>query len=281
MRKIDAHQHFWQYSPRTHGWISDDMAVLKRDFLPDDLTPFLEANNCVGCVAVQASQTLAETNWLLSLAAQNDFILGVVGWVDLQDSQLIDTLENLTNYRKLKGVRHLIQDEPDDRFMLQTEFIRGVNHLAKYELTYDLLVFDKHLPVALSFIEQISEVPIVIDHIAKPKIGKKELQPWKQNITELAQNSSAYCKVSGMVTEANWHNWKYDNLLPYLDTVVEAFGTSRLMIGSDWPVCLLSSEYAGVIEIVERYFSSFSEEEQRQIFFQNAVDFYRLSEIKY
>ncbi len=276
MKKIDAHQHFWQYNPETHGWISDEMAVLKRDFLPDDLIPLLEAKDCAGCVAVQASQTLAETHFLLSLAAQNEFILGVVGWVDLQDPQLTDTLEYLFTNPKLKGVRHVIQDEPEDNFMLQPDFIRGVNQLAKYNLTYDLLIFEKHLPIALSFIDQISEVPIVVDHVAKPKIGKKELQPWKHNITALANNTSVYCKVSGMVTEANWLNWKYDSLLPYLDAVVEAFGTSRLMIGSDWPVCLLSSEYAGVIDIVERYFSSFTEEEQRQIFYQNAVDFYQL-----
>ncbi|MEM9832412.1 MAG: amidohydrolase family protein [Bacteroidota bacterium] len=277
MQKIDSHQHFWQYSPETHGWISDEMAVLKQDFLPKNLAPLLKANDCVGCVAVQASQTLAETNWLLSLAAQNDFILGVVGWVDLRDSQLANTLDDLSKESKLKGIRHVIQDEPDDKFMLQPDFIRGVNLLAGYRLTYDLLIFEKHLSAALSFVEQISQVPTVIDHIAKPKIGKNELQPWKQNITALANNSTAYCKISGMVTEADWQHWKYDDLLPYLDTVVEAFGTDRLMIGSDWPVCLLAAEYADVMHIIEQYFSEFSEVERRQVFYQNAVDFYQLS----
>ncbi len=276
MQKIDSHQHFWQYSPETHGWISDEMAVLKQDFLPNNLAPLLKANNCTGCVAVQASQTLAETDWLLSLAAQNDFILGVVGWVDLRDPQLANTLHRLSKNPKLKGVRHVIQDEPDDEFMLQANFIRGVNLLAEYDLTYDLLIFEKHLPSALSFVEQVSGVPIVVDHIAKPNISERELQPWKKNITALAQNSSAYCKISGIVTEANWQSWKYDDLLPYLDTVVEAFGTDRLMIGSDWPVCLLAAEYEGVMEIVNQYFAPFSEQERQHVFYQNAADFYRL-----
>lgn len=277
MQKIDAHQHFWHYRPNIHGWINDHMAVLKQDFLPTNLAPLLQAHECVGCVAVQASQTLAETDWLLSLAEKNDFILGVVGWVDLQDVQLTDTLKNLVSNPKLKGVRHIIQDEPDDAFMLRPHFVRGVNQLAAHQLTYDLLIYERHLPTALSFIDQVPDVPIVVDHIAKPKISKHELQPWKKNITSLARNSAAYCKISGMVTEANWQNWKYENLLPYLDTVVEAFGTSRLMIGSDWPVCLLAAEYAEVIEIVKHYFSRFSADEKQRIFYQNAVDFYQLS----
>lgn len=277
MQKIDAHQHFWYYRPETHGWINDKMSVLKRDFLPLNLAPELAANDVLGCVAVQASQTLQETEWLLSLADQHPFILGVVGWAELKSPDLPTTLERLAHHPKLKGIRHIIQDEPDDLFMLNPDFIRGVNQLPHYNLTYDLLIFERHLPVALEFLDKLEEVAIVIDHIAKPKISQAEYQPWKKNIQALAQQNATYCKISGLVTEADWNHWQYDSLVPYLDTAVEAFGSSRLMIGSDWPVCLLAAKYQQVMEIVERYFENFSVNEREQIFFKNAQKFYQLS----
>jgi L-fuconolactonase len=277
MRKIDSHQHFWHYRPETHGWINQEMGVLKRDFLPSDLAPELAANGVSGCVAVQASQTLRETEWLLSLADQHPFILGVVGWAELKNPDLPHTLEHLSQNPKLKGIRHIIQDEPDDCFMLDPAFIRGVNQLPQFKLTYDLLIYEHHLPVALEFIDKLTEVAVVVDHIAKPKIAKAKYQPWKKNIKALAHQSAAYCKISGMVTEADWSHWQYDNLVPYLDAVVEAFGPARLMIGSDWPVCLLAAQYEGVMKIVDRYFENFSMSEREQIFFQNAREFYQLS----
>ena len=277
MQKIDSHQHFWHYRPETHGWITDQMGVLKQDFLPSDLASRLTANNVIGSVAVQASQTLEETEWLLSLADHHSSILGVVGWADLKSADLPVTLEQLSRNSTLKGIRHIIQDEPDERFMLNPDFIRGVNQLPRYNLTYDLLIFERHLPVALKFIDLLKDVKVVIDHIAKPNIAQGEHQPWKKNMQTLAQRSSAYCKISGIVTEANWTQWQYNNLVPYLDTVVESFGPARLMIGSDWPVCLLAAKYEGVMEIVERYFEGFSEDEREQIFFKNAREFYQLS----
>ncbi|MGD1889318.1 MAG: amidohydrolase family protein [Cyclobacteriaceae bacterium] len=277
MQKIDSHQHFWHYHPSTHGWINDQMSVLKQDFLPPDLATELKANNVLGCVAVQASQTLQETEWLLSLADQHSFILGIVGWVNLKSADLPNSLERLAQNPNLKGIRHVIQDEPDDDFMLDPDFIRGVNQLPKHGLTYDLLIFEHHLPVALNFLNQLHDVKVVVDHIAKPKIAQAELQPWQKNIAALARKSSSYCKISGMVTEADWQHWRYDNLVPYLDTIVEAFGPDRLMIGSDWPVCLLAAKYERIMEIVNRYFEEFSENEREQIFFKNAREFYQLS----
>ncbi|MEM9673392.1 MAG: amidohydrolase family protein [Bacteroidota bacterium] len=277
MQKIDSHQHFWHYHPSTHGWINDQMSELKQDFLPPDLATELKANNVLGCVAVQASQTLQETEWLLSLADQHSFILGIVGWVNLKSADLPNSLERLAQNPNLKGIRHVIQDEPDDDFMLDPDFIRGVNQLPKHGLTYDLLIFERHLPVALDFLNQLHDVKVVVDHIAKPKIAQAELQPWQKNIAALARKSSSYCKISGMVTEADWQHWRYDNLVPYLDTIVEAFGPDRLMIGSDWPVCLLAAKYERIMEIVDRYFEEFSENEREQIFFKNAREFYRLS----
>jgi len=277
MQKIDSHQHFWHYRPETHGWINQEMSVLKRDFLPPDLGPELANNDGIGCVAVQASQTLDETEWLLSLADQHPFILGVVGWADLKSPDLSNTLERLAQHPKLKGIRHVIQDEPDDYFMLDPDFIRGVNQLPQHHLTYDLLIFERHLPIALDFLDKLKEVAVVVDHIAKPKIAQAEYQPWRKNMQALAQQSAAYCKISGMVTEADWEDWRYDNLVPYLDTVVEAFGSDRLMIGSDWPVCLLAAGYQQVMEIIERYFEHFSADEREQIFFKNAEEFYQLS----
>ncbi|MEQ9443556.1 MAG: amidohydrolase family protein [Cyclobacteriaceae bacterium] len=277
MKKIDAHQHFWQYRPHTHSWISEEMAVLRQDYLPADLAPLLEKSDCRGCVAVQASQTAEETEWLLSLADQHAFILGVVGWTDLRDFQVKHALQKLAQHPKLKGIRHVIQDEPDDQFMLDPAFLRGVKMLPQFGLTYDLLIYERHLPVALSFVSYVPEVSIVVDHIAKPKIQQQEFSPWQENMRSLAQYQHVCCKLSGMVTEADWQHWTYEHLVPYLDVVVEAFGPDRLMIGSDWPVCRLATEYDGVMEIIERYFANFSEDEKTSIFYENALRFYDLS----
>lgn len=276
MMKIDAHQHFWNYRPEAFPWISGQMAVLKKDFLPVALQPLLMAHQMTGCIAVQARQTEEETKFLLDLADQHAFIKGVVGWVDLQDIQVRHRIQKWANHPKLCGFRHIVQDEPDDYFMLRPEFMRGVKALKDYQLTYDLLIYEQHLPAALQFVSYLPEVKIVVDHMAKPHIAQHTLEPWQQNIRSLAQYPHVYCKVSGMVTEADWHLWKVEDLVPYLDTVVEAFGVERLIFGSDWPVCLLAAQYHQVVALVENYFRSFSVSEQEKIFGLNAVNFYRL-----
>ncbi|SDL33545.1 L-fuconolactonase [Catalinimonas alkaloidigena] len=276
MEKIDAHQHFWRYSPATHAWISDAMQVLRRDYLPPDLKPALETNGFAGCVAVQASQTEAETDFLLQLADQYDFIRGVVGWVDLRDPQLGERLAHWTQHSKLKGVRHVVQDEPDDRFLLRPDFLRGVAMLADFHLTYDILIFERQLPAAVAFVEKFPELPLVVDHIAKPRIADGMLEPWAQHMRQLAQFPHVHCKVSGMVTEADWQGWTPDHFKPYLDVVFEAFGPERLMFGSDWPVCRLAGEYDQVVQLLDDYLSGYSKEEQARVWGQNATQFYKL-----
>lgn len=276
MQKIDAHQHFWHYTPEAYPWISDEMSVLKKDFLPSDLQPLLQANGFSGCIAVQASQTEEETKFLLGQADQYDFIKGVVGWVDLQDFSVKHLIKKWIDHPRLCGFRHIIHDEPDDQFILRPEFMRGVKVLRDFNLTYDILIFEKHLPATLQFVSYLSDIRMVVDHIAKPKIKQHELSPWQENIRSLAQYPNVYCKISGMVTEAHWQNWKEEDFKPYLDTVVEAFGTNRLMTGSDWPVCLVAAEYGKVMAIVEQYFQSFSETEREKIFGQNAINFYNI-----
>lgn len=276
MTRIDAHQHFWQYHPHIHAWISDDMSVLKKDFLPADLEPLLRDNGISGCVAVQASTTEEETHFLLQQAERYNFIRGVVGWTDLQDYNIRQNLRHWSSYPLLKGFRHTIQSEPDPEFMLQPAFMRGVKALAEFNFTYDLLIVEQQLPVALQFISYIPEVKVVIDHIAKPDIAGKSISPWQENIRSLAQYPNVYCKISGMVTEADLQNWQAADFTPYLDTVTEAFGSDRLMIGSDWPVCQLAADYGQVMQVVNTYFQAFSAEEQAKIFGQNAIDFYHL-----
>jgi len=259
MVKIDAHQHFWKYSVADYGWINDAMAVLKRDFLPEDLRPLLQSNGFDGSIAVQARQTLDETRWLLELADRNEFILGVVGWVDLCSSHVGDQLREFAGNRKLVGVRHVVQDEPDDRFMLRPEFRRGIAQLAEFGLVYDLLLYPRHLPAAIQLVREFPDQSFVLDHIAKPPIAegaRSEIELWTHNIEELATSPNVACKLSGMVTEANWRLWKIEDFQPYLDAVLRAFGPSRLMIGSDWPVCTLAANYASTLGIVRRCIES-------------------------
>ncbi len=277
MTKIDAHQHFWHYTPQAYPWITEDLSVLKRDYLPADLQPLLQASGFAGCVAVQASQTEAETEFLLKLADSHDFIKGVVGWIDLQDYNVKHYLQQWAERPKLCGFRHIVHDEPDDAFLLRPEFIRGVKALQSFDLTYDILIFEKHLPAALSFVSYLPDAKLVVDHLAKPKIARQELSPWQDNIRSLAQYPNVYCKISGMVTEADWQHWKEEDFTPYLDTVVEAFGTDKLMIGSDWPVCRLAGDYETVMRLTMNYFKSFSAAEQENIFGGNAIRFYNLT----
>ena len=274
---IDSHQHFWHYAPATHDWITDDMEVLKQDFLPPDLAPLLKQHHLEECVAVQASQTEQETDFLLRLASRYDFIRGVVGWVDLQRERVEERLAHYAQFSKLVGMRHIVQSETDEHFMTRPEFLRGVALLSDYGLAYDLLIMEQQLPSAVQLVERLPQVRLVLDHIAKPKIANQELSPWKENIQMLATYPNVYCKLSGMVTEADWAAWQPEDLAPYLDVVLQAFGPDRLMFGSDWPVCLLAASYQRVYEVIDRYLAGFSTDERAKIFGENAIDFYQLS----
>ncbi len=272
---IDSHQHFWRYDPIRHGWINDEMKVLQRDFLPRDLEPVLKTNHVDGCIAVQAEQSLEETAFLLSLAEQHSFIKGVVGWVDLADPTLNAQFADLKRHPHLKGFRHIVQSEPAG-FLRASEFINGVNALARHGFTYDLLIYHHQMEDALYFAQHVREVPIVIDHIAKPSIRTGEKTHWELNLAALATFSNMHIKLSGLVTEASWRHWTYDEITPYLDEVFETFGTDRIMYGSDWPVCLLAAAYEQQLEIVVKYIGGLSSSEKDKIMGGNAKRFYNI-----
>lgn len=273
---IDSHQHFWHYNPKELVWMNDKMDVLKTDYLPDDLKPLMSDTNIDGTVAVQARQNLDETEWLLELADSNGFIKGIVGWVDLRSDAVTAQLKTYASHPKFVGVRHVVHDEPDDRFMLDDKFLQGIAELKAFDLTYDLLLFPKHIPIAIEVVKQFPEQKFVLDHIAKPFIKDGTLEPWSPDIRELATYDNVYCKVSGMVTEARWKDWKQADYTPYLDVVFESFGVDRIMFGSDWPVCTLSGTYQEVVEIVRDYVERLSEDEQNRIMGANASQFYHL-----
>jgi L-fuconolactonase len=276
MERIDSHQHFWSYDPALHSWMTDDMTVLQRDYGPAELLRLLQQSGLDGSVAVQASQTEAENDFLLSLAADHPFIAGIVGWVDLQSPAVGERLAYYKQFSAIKGFRHVIHDEPDIDFMLRPAFLNGIRTLADFGYTYDILIFDIHLPNTLLFVQQFPDQPFVVDHIAKPKIRNGEIDNWRASLAAVASFPNVCCKISGMVTEAVWKKWKQQDLIPYLDAVVELFGTKRIMYGSDWPVCTLSGSYAETYGIVQAYFSRFSADEQRDFFGQNAKRFYGL-----
>jgi L-fuconolactonase len=251
--KIDSHQHFWEYDPTQYPWITDKLARIRRSFLPPDLEPELKAAGLDGCIAVQARQTLEENRFLLGLADRYPFIKGVVGWVDLRAEDVERQLEEFSRHPKFVGVRHVAQDEPDDRFLVGKEFLRGISKLKQFDLAYDILIFPKQLPAAVELVNRFPEQRFVLDHIAKPNIREQVMEPWRTQIRELAKASNVTCKFSGMVTEAKWETWKEEDFQPYLDVVAEAFGFERLMFGSDWPVCLLAGEYKQVHRIVDAW----------------------------
>jgi len=274
--RIDAHQHFWRYDEREYGWIDDSLAALRRDFLPADLKPELECNGFQGCVAVQARQTLEETRWLLELAEHAPFILGVVGWVDLRSPRVRFELESLGRYPELVGVRHIVQSEPDERFLLQPDFLRGIAMLEEFDLAYDILIYGRHLSVAAEFVERFPRQRFVLDHLAKPPIKSGAIDDWARGIRELAALPNLYCKVSGLVTEADWQKWNPEDLRPYLDVAFECFGASRLMIGSDWPVCTVAGSYSRVMDVAKDYIREFSAEQRDAVLGGKAASFWRL-----
>lgn len=275
---IDAHHHLWRYTLAEYGWISDPMQALRRDYLPEDLHREMSQAGVQGSVAVQARQSPEETRWLLELAHGSDIIRGVVGWAPLTSPDVDNVLRELSGETKLKGLRHVIQDEHDDNFMLRRDFNSGIAAMAGTGLVYDILIYARHLPQAAAFVDRHPAQPFVLDHIAKPPItlGEQGLEPWATHLRELAQRPNVCCKLSGMVTEADWHTWSLETLRPYLDLVVESFGRDRLMAGSDWPVCLVATGYKQWFDTLRKYFSAFSKEESAAIFGGNAVSVYRL-----
>jgi L-fuconolactonase len=274
--RIDTHQHFWKYNDREYGWMTGAMEKLRRDYLPLDLLPLTSAAGIDGTIAVQARQCLEETRWLLELADRHSFVRAVVGWVDLCDGNIVEQLEQFSQYPKFRGVRHVVHDEPDDAFMLRASFLRGLSCLKRFGLTYDLLLFPRHLPIACDVVRRFPEQLFVVDHIAKPAIRAREIEPWARDIRRLAQFPNVYCKLSGLVTEAKWEDWKANDFDAYLDVVLEAFGSQRLMIGSDWPVCTLAADYTSVISLLTEYISRHSRDEQDAILEKNPMRFYSI-----
>lgn len=275
--RIDAHQHFWRYTPEEYAWITPELEVLRRDFLPDDLRPLLRARELDGCVAVQARQDAAETRWLLELSERDPWIAGVVGWVDLRAPGVAGELEALGAHPRLVGVRHVVQDEPDDRFLDGPEFRRGVRALAGFDLKYDLLIYPRQLPAAIDFVAALPEQPMVLDHLAKPEARAGLFEPWASQLAELARAENLCVKLSGLITEADWGTWTADGLRRYLDHTLECFGAERVMFGSDWPVCLLAGSYDRVTELVEGFAAELTEAERAALFGGNAARFYGLS----
>lgn len=273
---IDSHQHFWKYDPVRHDWINNEMAILKRDFLPADLQKIYQEAGVDGCVAVQADQSEAETDFLLQLAAENEFIKGVVGWVDLRSPDLAERLSHYHAFPKLKGFRHVVQSEPDPNFMLREDFQRGIAQLHAYDFTYDILIFPNQLPAAIETVKNFPDQKFVLDHLAKPYIKAGKIKEWATHMEAMATYPNVMCKLSGMVTEADWAKWKKDDFVPYLEVVSQCFGPARMMFGSDWPVCLLGGSYLEIKEILESFLSNFSTESQAAIWGGNATQFYQL-----
>jgi L-fuconolactonase len=275
---IDAHQHFWLYNDHEYEWIDRTMAAIRRDFLPADLRPLLENCGFRGSVVVQTRQTRAETEWLLKLAEEHPFILGVVGWLDLRSPRLRTELESLAAGSKLVGIRHIVQSEPDE-FLLEPDFLRGISVLEDFDLAYDILIYSKHLPVAEEFVRRFPRQRFVLDHLAKPPIKSGSIDLWARGIRTIASFPNVYAKVSGLVTEADWQGWKTDDIRRYLDVAFACFGPNRLMIGSDWPVCLVAASYERTINVVRDYLDQFTAEERRAVLGGNAARFWRLESV--
>lgn len=273
---IDTHQHFWVYDQTRHDWIDDDMKRIRKNFLPEDLKPVLDKNKIDGCIAVQADQTEAENEFLLGLTEKNDFIKGIIGWVDFRSEEIEQKLGYYSEMEIIKGFRHIVQGEPDHNFLLRPDFLNGISKLEKYGFVYEILVFPHQLGAVLEFVKRFPNQKFVIDHLAKPYIKDGFSEGWKVMMKEIAECKNVYCKVSGMITEADYRTWNYDQLKPYIEAVLEYFGPERLMFGSDWPVCLVAGEYEQVREIAEKVVSQFSPSEQKAFWGQNAIEFYKL-----
>src|SRR5580704_5155552 len=274
--RIDAHHHLWRYSKEEYGWIAGNMASIARDFLPQDLEQVLTSSGIQGSVSVQARQSLEETEFLLNLAQEFPIIRGVVGWAPIASPEFPQVLERFHHFEKLKGFRHVVQDEPDDRFLLRPDFNAGIASFKRYGLIYDILIFERQLPAAISFVDRHPSQVFVLDHIAKPRIRDRALEPWRTNIRELARRENVYCKLPGMVTEANWTDWRCADLKPYFDVVLDAFGPKRLMAGSDWPVCCLATTHREWFSTIDELIGGLSVAERELILGGVAIKVYSL-----
>jgi len=275
--RIDSHQHFWRYSVDDHAWITREMAAIQRDFLPDDLAPHLRAIGFDGSVLVQVQQQVDETRWMLRLADEHPSILGVVGWVDLCSPDVVVQLDEISQHPRLVGVRHIVQAEPEG-FMRRDDFRRGIALLERFDVTYDVLIFSPQLAEAVEFVTDFPRQPFVLDHIAKPPIRTGDIKDWRWHLRAMARLPNVVCKLSGMVTEADWTAWTRDQIRPYLDTAIECFGPDRLMIGSDWPVCTLAASYQETMAIVLDTVASWSADEQEKVLGGTAAKTYRLQQ---
>lgn len=274
--RIDSHQHFWRYAATEYAWIDDSICALRRDFLPAELRVEMDRARVDACVAVQARQTLEETRWLLELADANPFVAGVIGWVDLQADDVEEQLERFAGHPKFVGVRHVVQDEPDDRFVLRPDFCRGIALLDDRDLTYDILVYPKHLGAAAELVSRFPRQRFVLDHLAKPAVRARELSEWERGIRELATHPLVFCKLSGLVTEADWTRWTPGDLRPYLDVAFDCFGASRLLVGSDWPVCTVAADYGSTMAVVDDYMRERSDAERASVMGGNAARLWSL-----
>jgi len=274
MLKLDSHQHFWKYSDAEYGWIDDN--ALRRDFLPDDLHKELKSAGIDGSVSVQARQTTGETDWLLSLAEQYSFLKGVVGWVPLTSPSVEGDIEKYASRKKLKAIRHVVQDEKDDRFILRPDFNSGVALLDKYGLAYDILIFERHLPNAIQFVDRHPKQRFILDHIAKPRIREGVVAPWRDNLREMAKRPNVWCKVSGVVTEADHKKWTEAQVRFYIDAAIDAFTPKRIMFGTDWPVCTTATTYKNWTELMHRATKNLSPSERDSIFGGAAAAAYRI-----
>lgn len=272
---IDAHVHFWNYDRQKDAWITDDMKLLQQHYLPEHILPVLKNNKVSGVVAVQADQSETETLFLKELSLTHPVIKGVVGWVDLQSDTVEERLQYFSSFPLIKGFRHVVQEEPEG-FLLRSNFLRGVKALRQYDYTYDILVYAHQLKNAVDFADKIIDQPLILDHCAKPEIRNKAFQEWQSMIAIIAQQPNVYCKLSGLLTEAKWKEWRPADIYPYLDVVFNAFGTDRLLFGSDWPVVLLSGMYVQWKSLLEKYMEHYSPEERQKVFGDNAVKFYKL-----
>jgi len=274
--RIDAHHHLWRYSPEEYGWIDDEMAALRKNFLPQDLTRELAAAEIDGTIAVQARQTMDETRWLLQMADECEAIRGVVGWAPIAGENFPGVMEEFEHRPKLKGLRHVIQSEKDENYILREDFNSGIRTMLGSGLVYEILIYERHLPQTIDFVDEHPDQSFVLDHLAKPLIREGALEPWAARMRELGRRENVCCKLSGMVTEADWSAWTPESLRPYLDVVVEAFGAERLMAGSDWPVCLVASGYGRWFEVLRQYFAAFSVDERAAVFGETATAVYGL-----
>jgi L-fuconolactonase len=275
---IDAHQHFWKYDALAYSWISDQLAPLKKDFLPDELHPYLKREKISGAISVQARQSEIENEYLLDIAKENPYIKGVVGWIDLRSDLVDERLSFYRNFPLMKGFRHVVQDEKDPEFMVHPSFLRGMQRLIDYGFCYDILVYAKQLPQVISFLNYFPDTPFIIDHLAKPDIKHGGFTSWQADMRKIAEFPKVYVKVSGMITEADWKNWEKEDFYPYLDELVLSFGVERLCYGSDWPVCNLAGDYYGQLGVIKSYFRDFRSSDINKIMGLNAQHFYRLNE---